>query len=444
MRSQCRARRRGGLGLAGVLRTVERLVGGVEEVGRRGVLLKLRDAARDAELLGLADRRLRDRILDPREQQMGVGESGLGQDHRELVAADPAGDVRGAHRALDAFGRNREDLVPGQMADPVVDLLEVVQVDHDQGERPVVAARAGDLALERLVEEPPVVHAGERVEVGQLSRLAKAAGILDRRRGPFGELFEPVQLIGAEAVAPLVAVDGEEAEAPGAVRKRHSEPAVDPRLVVLTLRLFAGLVIGVAERELDRTMLFASAAARHVQRQLDRLGRQPRGSEDRRSVLRLQRDEGCVRPGEPSRGFERPREHLVQLDRLGDLVQERAPAPLLLGLAGRVGEVAGELVEAGLEPRGERSDAFAFAPPGAPADAHDGDDQQSNGDACRDGDARKHGLAQDQPARQQFAQLHVRKDHPTRTGKLKPGSGGRQAKASGCHVLGWLRGSPDP
>jgi hypothetical protein len=52
------------------------------------------------------------------------------------------------------------------VSDPVVDPLEVVQVEDDQREIAVVAVRAGDLAGERLVEEPAVVEPGQRVEVG--------------------------------------------------------------------------------------------------------------------------------------------------------------------------------------------------------------------------------------------------------------------------------------
>ena len=261
------------------------------------------------------------------------------------------------------------------------------------------------------MEEPPVVHAGERVEVGQLARLAEAARVLDRRSGALGQLLEAVQLLRAEPVAALVAVDGEEAEAPDAVGQRHPEAVVDPRLVVAAVRLTRRVVVGVAERELDRTVLLAAAAARHVERQLDRLGRQSRGGEDRRPVLRLERDQGRVGSGKPPRGLERPLEHLVEIDRFGDLVEERPPAPLLLRLPGRVGEVPRELVEARLEPRRERRDALAFAPPGAPADARDGQGQQTHAETGGSGDDRQHGLAHNQPAQDQRADRHVTRKH---------------------------------
>ena len=55
---------------------------------------------------------------------------------------------------------------------------------------PVVAVRARDLAGERLVEVAPVVQAGQRVEVGELARLAEAPRVLDRRPGAQRELLE--------------------------------------------------------------------------------------------------------------------------------------------------------------------------------------------------------------------------------------------------------------
>ena len=90
----------------------------------------------------------------------------------------------------DPVGRLREHAVAGEVADLVVDRLEVVEVEHDEREAAAVALRARHLPRERLVEVAPVVEAGERVEVGELARLAEAAGVLDRRAGAARELLE--------------------------------------------------------------------------------------------------------------------------------------------------------------------------------------------------------------------------------------------------------------
>jgi hypothetical protein len=41
------------------------------------------------------------------------------------------------------------------VADPVVDLLEVVEIEDDERELPLVPVGAGDLVRQRLVEEAP-------------------------------------------------------------------------------------------------------------------------------------------------------------------------------------------------------------------------------------------------------------------------------------------------
>ena len=121
------------------------------------------------------------------EELLGLFDPRLRQDHRELVAADPARDVGGANHLAHALSRLGEHRVAGEMPDLVVHVLEVVEVEDDQREPPVVAVRT--LARERLVEVPPVVEPGQRVEIGELPRLAEALGVLDRRRGSLRQLL---------------------------------------------------------------------------------------------------------------------------------------------------------------------------------------------------------------------------------------------------------------
>ena len=67
--------------------------------------------------------------------------------------------------------------------------------------RRLVALGPRDLARERLVEVAAVVQAGQRVEVGELPRLAEAPRVLDRRPGALGELLELADHLLLEAVA---------------------------------------------------------------------------------------------------------------------------------------------------------------------------------------------------------------------------------------------------
>ena len=56
-----------------------------------------------------------------------------------------------------------EELVAGRVAEAVVDVLEVVEVDEDHGHRARPAAGAPQRVLEALGEEQPVREVGERV-----------------------------------------------------------------------------------------------------------------------------------------------------------------------------------------------------------------------------------------------------------------------------------------
>ncbi len=136
----------------------------------------------------------------------------LREDDRELVAAHPAGDVRRANDVAHALRRLGEDAVAREVADAVVDRLEVVEVEDHERQVPLVAVRARNLAREGLVEVAPVVEAGERVEVGELPRFAEATRILDRRTGAHRELLELAGLLFTEAVPVLAREDRDQAE----------------------------------------------------------------------------------------------------------------------------------------------------------------------------------------------------------------------------------------
>jgi hypothetical protein len=93
----------------------------------------------------------------------GRPERCLGEDDRELLAADPRGEVRRPHLALDRPRERLEHAVAGLVAVGVVEPLEVVEVDHDERERAPVAARPRDLLRELAVEVAPVGEPRERV-----------------------------------------------------------------------------------------------------------------------------------------------------------------------------------------------------------------------------------------------------------------------------------------
>jgi hypothetical protein len=88
-------------------------------------------------------------LLGDRQAALQVG---LGQDEHELPAAVAGEGVDVADAAGDPSGELDQHLVAPLVPEPVVDRLEVVDVQHEQGEDPAEAAGALDLLLEPALE----------------------------------------------------------------------------------------------------------------------------------------------------------------------------------------------------------------------------------------------------------------------------------------------------
>ena len=58
----------------------------------------------------------------PRDRHLG----GIPEEHRELVATDPGGDVARSQCRLDPLANGRQERVAGGMAQGVIDDLEVI------------------------------------------------------------------------------------------------------------------------------------------------------------------------------------------------------------------------------------------------------------------------------------------------------------------------------
>ena len=90
----------------------------------------------------------------------------------ELVAAEAADHVGRAQAPPQHLGGRAQHLVAGQVAGGVVDELEVVEVEHEQGSVLAPAVHASQLAVQPVHEPPPVEQPGERVVVGEQAQLA--------------------------------------------------------------------------------------------------------------------------------------------------------------------------------------------------------------------------------------------------------------------------------
>src|SRR6185437_1467468 len=129
----------------------------------------------------------------------------LRENGHEFVAAKTDGHVGASNGAREALREGAKHFVAGLMAEPIVALLEIIEIQENYGERTRIAARARDFFGEALFAGAAVVQTGERVENSKFVNFLREH--LDLRDG--------VDLIGklaANAVDEVLLIDGIDAE----------------------------------------------------------------------------------------------------------------------------------------------------------------------------------------------------------------------------------------
>jgi hypothetical protein len=89
------------------------------------------------------------------------------QNDGEFVSTQAGASIGGAATSLQHLGGDLQRVIAGLMSMPIVDQLEVVQIDDEEGNR-AVAQCAVDLLVQGLVEFAPVIQAGEWIGDGQI------------------------------------------------------------------------------------------------------------------------------------------------------------------------------------------------------------------------------------------------------------------------------------
>jgi hypothetical protein len=178
------------------LRPVERSVGQAHEVGVVRGLPELARAGRQREPAVVGDRALADRAPALLRDALGLVAVDAGQEQRELVAADAREQLARPRVAAEPLRDRREHRVAGLVPVRVVDLLELVDVEHDERERRPLAMRPLDVLDEPLLQPAVVSEAGERVGEGELGEPHARVGVRHREADERGEarqarLFQP-------------------------------------------------------------------------------------------------------------------------------------------------------------------------------------------------------------------------------------------------------------
>ena len=110
------------------------------------------------------------------------------QDHHELVAGVTGGNVAGTAGSDQDRGDGLEHLIADTVAEVVVDLLEVVDVDQRNRDRVTHSPAGAELVLKSLLERPPVYQPGQRVPP-------------NLRDQPIDALAEKIDLLGQHGLA---------------------------------------------------------------------------------------------------------------------------------------------------------------------------------------------------------------------------------------------------
>ena len=97
----------------------------------------------------------------------------LGGEHGELLATQARDDVAGPRRPSQGLGELDQGAVARGVPESIVELLEPIQVEHHDRQRPPAAGRALELAGEPTLELPAVCEPGQRVRAGSGAQLGQ-------------------------------------------------------------------------------------------------------------------------------------------------------------------------------------------------------------------------------------------------------------------------------
>src|SRR5216684_5496916 len=130
-----------------------------------------------------------------------VFSAGFRQHDGELLAAEATDHIKLA-QLLPKYGRNSaQNVIADQMTEVVVELFEVIDIDHDDGHAALKAAGAFQLFADAHLETAAVVNAGESVDVGKLLDALEIIGVLDGGRADVGHRLQGLNVFRHKGVS---------------------------------------------------------------------------------------------------------------------------------------------------------------------------------------------------------------------------------------------------
>jgi hypothetical protein len=263
------------------------------------VLGERRDADADRQLAGQVRARLLNVAAQPLGGQVGALLVSVGQEDRELLAADARAGVALAGRRADRLADAAQHAVALLVSPRVVQVLEAVQVADQQAQALALAARSRELHREPVVEAAAVEEPGQGVGASGLAHVGDQVGVAllehaDHRAGDDegARRHDPAQHVGARRVVEQPEDDpvGQEDERdlagrlPGGeeLERVDRDPEVEDRVG-------RGVLAGAVDRPLDQ-----DRSAR--QEQLERPGGGPAAAHCEQGGHQEPGDRGGQRP----------------------------------------------------------------------------------------------------------------------------------------------------
>ncbi len=187
------------------------------------MLRPLRDADRHGHASGGLELDVPEALGHARRQAQRVACIARRHDHAELLTADATDDVGVAHRLSRQARELDQQLIAGSVTVDVVDPLEVVEVEHQDGDRVVRARRPRQFGAEPVMEEAMVVEPGQRVGLREMLEARADLRVVDRKRRSVAEPLRELELVRGETGLLTDAVDVERTFERAAGDQRHAD-----------------------------------------------------------------------------------------------------------------------------------------------------------------------------------------------------------------------------
>src|SRR5262245_59831002 len=154
-------------------------------------------------------------LAEARGDEVALAWAGVLEEHDELVGAVTGDEIRGACRFHQGIGDRPQDVVADGVAEPIVDRVEMVDVEQHQKETALAAARTGGDARVEIEERPAAGQARQSIgrvachpPIGIVESLRQQSGQAEGERWRALEALQEMKAAQREKARPLEDDDG--------------------------------------------------------------------------------------------------------------------------------------------------------------------------------------------------------------------------------------------